>query len=102
MEVIVKNFPRKSITDDIYPVVIWKERPEIVRIAIYDHAKKPTLTVNGARDLNTQILYEDNDFIWENGTEFRIGRLYRGLAIFNRRGTLKTLETANHKCHILS
>lgn len=101
MEVVVKNFPRKSMTDDIYPVVIWKERPEIVKIAVYDHIKKPSLTIDTARELTTQILYEDNDFVWEKGSEFRIGRLYRGIAVFNRRGNLKTLETSHHKCHSL-
>ena len=100
MEVVPKNFPRKSLTDDIYPVIIWKERPEIVRIAIYDHSKRKALGIDRARELNTQILYEDIDFVWEKGSEFKIGRIYRGIAIFNRKGNLKTLETANHICHI--
>ena len=99
MDVIVKNFPKKSLTDDIYPVVIWKERPEIVRIAIYNHTKR-NIAIEDARELDSQILYENNDFVWEKGGDFRINKLYRGLAVFNRHGNLKTLETAGHICHI--
>ena len=100
MEVVPRNFPKKSITDDIYPVVIWKERPEIVRIAIYDHSKRKTLSIPSARKLNTQILYEDIDFVWEKGDDFKIDKIYRGIAVFNRKGNLKTLETLHHICHI--
>jgi hypothetical protein len=101
MDVIVKNYPKKSITDNIYPVIIWKERPEIVKIAIYDHVKRHNLSIEGARELDTQILYENNDFVWEKGSDFRINKLYRGIAVFNRHGNLKTLETAGHICHIV-
>lgn len=99
MEVIPKNFPRISMTDKIYPVYIWKERLEIVNIAIYDHVHRKTLTIKTARDLKSKIIYEDIEFRFEKGPDFVINRLYKGVAIFDRRRNLKTLQTARIICH---
>lgn len=102
MEVIAKNFPRRTQTDEMYPVLIWKERPEIIRIAIYDHTKERDLTtIEEVHYLPHQIIYESNDFVYERGLDWKIGKIYAGVALFTKdMRNLKTLETKNHKCHI--
>uniref|UniRef100_A0A6C0JTK1 Uncharacterized protein n=1 Tax=viral metagenome TaxID=1070528 RepID=A0A6C0JTK1_9ZZZZ len=100
VEVVPRNFPTISLSDTIYPVVIWKDRPEITRIAIFDHKKK-RISLKQANELYSQIIYESNDFTFEAGDEFSIGKLYKGIAVFNHRHNLKTLKTAGHICHRL-
>ncbi len=98
MDIVPKRFPTISMTDKVLPIVIWMDRPEIVKIAIYDH-QKHRISLRGAENLNTQILYESNDFIFEKGDDFHINRLYKGIGVFNHRGNLKTIQTRNHICH---
>lgn len=101
-EVVSRNYPKINPTDEVYPVLIWKERPEIVRVALYDHSKRPDInSISEAHYLPHQILYESNDFVHEKGLDFTVGRMYAGVAVFTRgMGRLKTIETKNHKCHI--
>lgn len=100
MEVISKKFPTVLETDVIFPVLIWQNRPEIIHIAIYNHKHRKRLTMHQAEQLNTQILYEDNDFVIEKGNQFTIGRVYRGIGIF-RKNELLTLRTNRHIFHRL-
>jgi len=101
MNVVAKKFPTVGLTDVVYPVVIWKDRPEILHIAIFDHRRKK-IGLREAKELYTQILFETNDFIFEKGEDnFKLDRLYKGVAVFNRHNNLKTLQTARHVCHIL-
>lgn len=98
MEVVPKNYPTITKSDSIYPVVIWQDRPELIHIAFYDHRRRRRLSLRGAQNLNTQILYEDVDFVTEKGGPFSLNRLYRGIAVF-RRNDLKTLKTSRHIIH---
>lgn len=101
-EILSKPYPKINPTDEVYPVLIWQERPEIVRIAIFDHVQKNLPSISEAHYLPNQILYESNDFVHEKGLGFTVGsKLYAGIAVFTKNlGRLKTLETKNHKCHI--
>lgn len=101
MEVVQREYPRISNTDQVYPVLIWLERPEIVRVAIYDHTKRRDVSITQAHELPNQILYESIDFVHERGLGFTVGKLYKGVAVFTKNmKNLKTLETQNHKAHI--
>jgi hypothetical protein len=100
-EIISKPYPKINPTDEVYPVLIWTERNEIVRICIFDHVQKNIPSISEAHYLPNQILYESNDFVHEKGLDYTIGKIYAGVAIFTRgMKRLKTLETKNHKCHI--
>lgn len=100
MEAIPKKFPTITLSDTVYPVVIWKDRPEIVHIAIFDHKRK-RITLREATALYTQIIYESNDFVFEKGDDFAINKLYKGVAVFNHRNILKTIQTSKNILHRL-
>lgn len=99
VEVRQRPFPRHLATDVDYPVVIWQDVPEILKLAIFDHTRN-SVTIRQAERLNSQILYEVNDFVWEAGRPFRVGKMYKGVATFNAHGNLKTLRTAERIAHI--
>jgi hypothetical protein len=101
MEVVQRNFPKIISSDEVYPVLIWLERPEIVRVAIYDHTKRRDVSISQAHELPDQILYESIDFVHEKGLGFTVGKLYKGIAVYTKNmKNLKTLQTQNHKVHI--
>ena len=97
--VVPRTFPTSNRTDKILPVYIWQRRPEIIVIAVYDHVNYRKLPISSARALDTQIMYESTHFRWESGNDFAINRLYSGVAIFDRKGNLKTIRTKNHVLH---
>jgi hypothetical protein len=100
-EVIPKNFPSMKRSDKIFPVYIWQRIPEVLILAKYDYVKNRKLTLSQAKDLNTQIMYENTKFRWEKGKDFAINKLYSGVAVFDSKNNLKSIKTSKHILHYL-
>jgi len=97
--VVPKVLPTIKSGDKAYPVYIWQTRPELLMIAIYDYLGEGELSLAQAKELTTQILYENVKFRWQTGNDFALNRLYKGVAFFDSKGELKTIKTSKHILH---
>lgn len=97
--VVQKVLPTIKRGDKAYPVYIWQPRPELLMIAKYDYLGNGELSLQQAKDLDEQVLYEITRFRWQVGNDFVPNRLYKGVAFFDSKDELKTIKTSKQLLH---